>query len=157
MTNENKKVAEAVNNGFISLEDVLGTDAEVLKSLSQDEIEVAKLGGAIPVTALENPEYKIIKKDCITMVKDNTGGMKPDVDDDKLMLRVIVKAVDKDTRSTFTFANKQLLDKLGVMTADQAVEKLLSPGEIFKAAMVVQDISGFGNKAKEEAKEEAKN
>lgn len=141
----------------ISLEDVLGKDAADLQQLKQDMIDVEKLGGALPVSALENPEYKTIKKDCMTFVTDKTGGMKPEIDDDKLMLRVIVAAVDKDKRSNFTFANKKLLEKLGVTTADQAVEKLLSPGEIFNAAMVVQDISGFGQKAKKAAKEEVKN
>lgn len=143
-------------NKFLSLDDVLGKDAEELSNLKQDTIDIEKLG-EVPVTALDNAEYKTIKKDCMTFVTDKTGGMKPDIDDDKLMIRVITAAVNKDKRTDFSFANKKLLEKLGVATADQAVEKLLSPGEIFNAAMVVQEISGFGNKAKKQAKEEVKN
>ncbi|WP_332648898.1 phage tail assembly chaperone [Lysinibacillus sp. 54212] len=142
---------------FLSLEDVLGADAGDLQKLKQDAISCEKLKADIPVTALENKEYKTIKKDCMQFVPDGTGGMKPDIDDDKLMIRVIIAAADKDTRSDFSFANKQLLDKLAVTTADQAVEKLLSPGEIFNAAMVVQDISGFGKKAKKAVEAEVKN
>ncbi|MED3571964.1 phage tail assembly chaperone [Cytobacillus praedii] len=142
---------------FISLEDVLGKDVSDLERLKQDVIEVEKLGGQLPITGLTNPEFKQIKKDCKSFVPDGTGGMRTDVDDDKLMIRVIIKAVDKDKRSSFTFANKQLLEKLGVTTADQAVEKLLSPGEITKAAVKVQDASGFGNAVQKEVKEEVKN
>jgi hypothetical protein len=141
---------------FLSLEDVLGLEGSVLSELRQDVIETEKLGD-IPVTALDNPEYKQAKKDCMKMVKDGTGGMQPDLDDDLLMLKVIVAAVNKDQRSNFTFANKKILDKLGVVTSTEAVEKLLSPGEIYKAAMVVQDISGFGEKAKKQQEEEVKN
>ena len=96
------------------------------------------------------------------MVPNGTGGMVPDLDDDKLMIRIITAAVAKDDRSTFTFASKELIKKLqqkypDVVTADQAVSKLLSPGEIYKLAVEIQNISGFGQKAAEETKEAVKN
>lgn len=153
----NTQAATAVTNDFVSLEFILGKESQELTSLAQDVIEVEKLG-KVPVTALDNPEYKRIKKDCMSMVKDGKSGrMRPELDDDKLMAEVIVEAVHKDTRSNFTFRSKELLAKLGVLTATQALEKLVSPGEIFKAAMIVQDISGFGDKAEEETVKEVKN
>jgi hypothetical protein len=141
---------------FISLEDVLGKQDDLLTALKQDTIETAKLG-KLPVTQLDNTEYKTIKKDCMSFVKGPNGRMQPDLDDDKLMLEVVIKAVDKDTRSNFTFADKKLLEKLGVTTATQAAEKLLSPGEIFNAAMIVQEISGFGQNAEAQVKDDVKN
>lgn len=141
---------------FLNLEDILTRDAEELTALQKGEIDSVKLG-AIPVTAIDNDEYKQIKKDCMKMVPNGTGGMYPEVDDDKMMLRVVIDAVDKDDRSNFTFANKKLLDHLGVTTAEQAVEKLLSPGEILHAATEIQDLSGFTQKAKKAQEEEVKN
>jgi hypothetical protein len=141
---------------FISLEDILGRNEDELTALKKGEIEAEKLG-TIPVTAIDNLEYKQIKKDCMKMVPNGTGGMYPEVDDDKMMIRVIIAGVDKDDRSNFSFANKQLLDKLGVATADDAVIKLLSPGEIVHAATEIQGISGFGQKAKKAQEEEVKN
>lgn len=149
-------MANLENSKFISLEDILGRNEDELTALKKGEIEAEKLG-TIPVTAIDSEEYKQIKKDCMKMVPDGTGGMYPEVDDDKMMIRVIIAAVDKDDRSNFTFANKQLLDKLGVVTADAAVSKLLSPGEIINAATDVQQLSGFGRKAKKAQEEEVKN
>ena len=122
---------------FISLEDVLGRDDTELSKLKQGEFDTEKIG-TIPITAIDNKEYKAIKKESMRMVPDGSGGMYPEVDDDKMMIRVIIAAVDKDERSNFTFANKQLLEKLGVVTADDAVTKLLAPGEILRGATAVQ-------------------
>lgn len=141
---------------FVTLEAILGKDQEVLTALKQGEYQTEKLG-LLPFSAVDHDEYKQAKKDCLKMVKDGTGGMVPDLDDDKLMIKVIVAAVDKDKRSNFTFADKQLIGKLGVITADQAVATLLSPGEIYNLAMEVQTISGFGAKAKANLEEEVKN
>jgi hypothetical protein len=141
---------------YISLEEVLSKDTATLTAVAQGEFETEKLG-AVPYTALDHSEYKQIKKDCVKMVPNGTGGMDPEVDDDKMMVRVIIRAVDKDERSSFTFANKALLEKLGVTTADEAVAKLLSPGEIINFAVAVQNDSGFGQKAKKEAQDKVKN
>lgn len=140
---------------FVSLDLILGKDSTELLALAMDVVAIEKLG-TVPVTALSNPEYKQIKKDCMSFIKDGNR-TRPDLDDDKLMVEVLIAAVHKDTRSTFTFRSKELLDHLGVTTAAQAVDKLVSPGEIFKSAIVVQDISGFGDKAEEEVKKEVKN
>lgn len=141
---------------FISLEDILGKDVEVLTAVKQGAFETEKLG-AVPYTAIDYTEYKQIKKDCVRMVPNRTGGMEPEVDDDKMMLRVVISAVHKDTRSTFTFANKELLAKLGVTTADEAASKLLSPGEIMNFAVAVQGDSGFGQMATKERQDDVKN
>jgi len=141
---------------YVTLEDILGKDLAELTALAKGEFATEKLG-VIPFTALDHTEYKQAKKDCMKIVPNGTGGVVPDLDDDKLMLKTIIAAVDKDDRSSFTFANKQLLEKLGVATADAAVAKLLSPGEIFKMAIEIQNISGFGQKAQEELKEAVKN
>lgn len=141
---------------YISLEDILGRDTEELASIRQGEFESEKLG-LIPFSALANPEFKQAKRDCVKMVPNGTGGMTPEVDDDKLMLRIIVAAVGKDPRSTFTFADKALLAKFGVVSAEQAVEKLLSPGEISRFAIAVQNVSGFGPQAAKENEETVKN
>jgi hypothetical protein len=141
---------------YVSLEDILGKDTEALTAVRQGEFETEKLG-VIPFTALNHTEYKQIKRDCVRMVPNGSGGMEPEVDDDKMMVRVIIRAVDKDERSSFTFANKQLLDKLGVTTADEAVAKLLSPGEVINFAVEVQNASGFGQRASKEARDTVKN
>lgn len=151
-----EKEAVVAGQQFVSLELILGKESEELTGLAQDVVTSEKLGN-LPVTALSNPEYKKIKKDCMTFTKGENGRMVPDLDDDKLMLLVYIEAVHKDTRSNFTFRSKELIAKLGVVTAEQAAEALLSPGEIFKGAIVVQDISGFGDKAEQKAKEEIKN
>ena len=152
---KNEVVTAVTPLNFVSLDAILGRDSTELLALAMDVVETEKLGN-IPVTALSNPEYKTIKKDCMSFIKDGNR-MRPDIDDDKLMVEVLIAAVDKDTRSDFTFRNKALLEKLGVTTAAQAVDKLVSPGEIFKGAMTVQDISGFGEKAEKEAKDVIKN
>lgn len=151
---------------FISLEDVLGKDAAALTAVKQGEYEVEKLG-AVPYTAINQAEYKQIKSDCVKMVPNGTGGMEPEVDDDKMMARVVIRAVDKDTRSNFTFASKALLEKLTeanakegkppVTTADEAISLLLPPGEIIKFAVEVQNASGFGPKAAKATQEAVKN
>lgn len=144
------------NKRYITLEEILGKDQGELTALANGEFETGRLG-VIPFTALDHTEYKKAKKDCMTMVPNGTGGMMPDLDDDKLMVKVIIAAVDKDERSSFTFANKALMEKLGVVTADAVVTKLMLPGEIFKMAVEVQNISGFGDKAAKETKEAVKN
>lgn len=141
---------------FISLEDVLGKDTAELTALKKGEFDSEKLG-PIPYTAIEHPEYKQAKKDCMKMVPTGDGGMQPDLDDDKLMVKVIITAVDKDDRSNFSFASKELLKKFGVQTAEAAVGKLLSPGEVYRFAMEVQNLSGFGKKKAKEDKEAVKN
>lgn len=143
---------------YVSLEEILAKDDAALNEVKQGEFEVEKLG-TIPYSALDHKEYKQAKKDCMQMVSapDKSGAMVPDLDDDKLMIKVIVAAVDKDQRSSFTFANKALLDKLGVATAEAAVGKLVAPGEIYKWAVDIQNLSGFGQKAQADLKEEVKN
>lgn len=145
-----------MGNNFTTLDKILSQDTEELTSLKKSEFEAEKLG-LIPYTAIDHSEYKKNKKECVKMVPDGTGGMEPDVDDDKLMVKLIIDAVDKDDRSDFTFANKDLLKKLDLVTAEAAVSKLLQPGEIYEFAVDVQNLSGFGKKAKKEQEEEVKN
>lgn len=141
---------------YKTLDEILGQDAAELTALQQGEFNTAKLG-VVPFTALGHDEYKQAKKDCFKMVPDGTGGMQPEVDDDKLMLRVVQAAVHKDERSTFTFQEKRLLEKLRVTTADQAIAILLSPGEILNFAVAVQGISGFGKQAQVDNEKTVKN
>lgn len=146
---------------FTSLDMILNKEVQELEALQEGEFVAEKIG-KVAYTALSFDEYKQAKKDCFKMVrsqegKGRKGKMVPDLDDDKLMVKVIIAAVDKDQRSDFTFANKAILDKLGVNTADQAVAKLLAPGEIVNFAMDVQELSGFGDGAEEELSEEVKN
>jgi hypothetical protein len=141
---------------FISLEEILGKDTTQLSTLSLGEFETQTLGH-VPFTSVDYDEYKVMKKDCMKMVPNGTGGMQPDLDDDKLMLLLVIDAVDKDTRSTFTFRNKELLAKLGVSTAEGAAKKLLKPGEVINFAVAVQNASGFGKKAQKENSEAVKN
>jgi hypothetical protein len=141
---------------YASLADILGTQDAELTAVKQGEYDTTKLG-TMPFSAVDHKEYKAAKKDCLKLVKDGTGGMVPDLDDDKLMVKLIVAAVDKDKRSDFTFANKDLLSKLGVVSADDAVSKLCAPGEIYNMAMVIQELSGFGKKAKKQQADDVKN
>ena len=97
------------------------------------------------------------KKDCVTYDQDENGVIQTKVDDDKLMTKIVILAVDKDQRSNFTFANGALLKKLGVHTAEGALSTLLPPGEIVNFAVAVQNASGFGNKAKKKVKDSVKN
>lgn len=147
-----------MENKYVSLEDILGKDTEALTEVKKGEFDVEKLG-TIPYSAIDHKEYKQAKKDCMQMVPnpDKSGSMVPDLDDDKLMLKVIVAAVEKDQRSSFTFANKALLEKLGVQTAEAAVSKLVAPGEIYKWAVDIQNLSGFGQKAQADLKDAVKN
>jgi len=145
-----------MSNNFTSLDAILTQDTEELTSLKVGEFDSEKLG-LIAYTAVDHTEYKKAKKDCINWVQDGSGRSKADVDDDKLMVHLIIEAVDKDDRSDFTFANKKLLEKLNVVSAEKAVSKLLQPGEIYEFAMDIQDLSGFGKKAKKELEKEVKN
>lgn len=137
---------------YLTLEDILGKDAAELMAAKQGEFPTERLG-VIPYTCPDNEELVKMRKDC--RVYDKTGDY--EVDSEKLMVRLIVNAVEKDTRSSFTFANKELLNKLGVVTADAAVQKLLLPGEINEMASEIQTDMGFGKKAEEERTEAVKN
>lgn len=141
---------------FLNLEDILGMDTAELTAEKQGHFMTEKLG-AIPFTAISYDDYKQAKKDCVTYNQDDNGVIQTKVDDDKLMTKIIILAVDKDPRSNFTFANGALLRKLGVHTAEGALGKLLSPGEVVNFAVEVQNASGFGTKAKKKVKESVKN
>ena len=141
---------------FLSLEEILGKDTDELKAVACGEFETEKLG-LVPYSALAYTEYKQAKKDCVKFTPDGSGGMKTEIDDDRLMVKVVLAAVDKDKRSNFTFANKALLDKLDVVTAEAAVGVLLAPGEIVNFAVEIQNASGFGKKKQKEDSEAIKN
>lgn len=143
---------------FLTLNDILSRETRELDLLPQREFFVEKLQGSICWTTVDQKEYKQAKKGCF-IIKPAKKGQKPemDFDDDKLKVRLIVEAVDKDKRSDFTFASKQLLEKLGLTTAEQAVEKLVSPGEIHNWAMEIQDTAGFSSEAEQEAADDIKN
>lgn len=145
-----------MSKNFVSLEQILGTDVEALTAIKEGDYPTEKLG-LLPFQALTQAEYKQAKKDCMKYVKNGKGGMELDFDDEKLKVRIVALAVDKDKRSSFTFMSKALLEKLGVVTADHAIEKLLSPGEIHNIAMEIQDLSGFGEKAQKDNEEAVKN
>ncbi len=157
-TDENIEAVDATKEvkSFLTLEDILGKDANDLKAVPQGEFETEKLG-TVPFTALTYAEYKQAKKDCVKYTADGSGGIKTDIDDDRLMVKVVLLGVDKDARSNFTFANKALLEKLDVVTAEAAAGVLLSPGEIVNFAVAIQNASGFGKKKQKEDSEEIKN
>lgn len=164
MANTEKKVdltvlpgtADVAPKTFLSLEDILGRDTGEMKAVAQGQYDTEKLG-TLPFSALTYPEYKQAKKDCVKFTPDNSGGINTEVDDDRLMVKIVILAVDKDTRSNFTFANKALLDKFEAATAEGLVGVLLSPGEIVKFAVAIQNASGFGAKKQKESAEEVKN
>ena len=158
---EHVEVAEVVDAEvdvpkFLSLEEILGLDTDKLTAEKQGYFVTEKLG-AIPFTAISYDDYKQAKKDCVTYSQDENGVIQTKVDDDKLMTKIVILAVDKDQRSNFTFANSALLKKLGVFTAEGALCKLLPPGEVVNFAVAVQNASGFGNKAKKKVKDSVKN
>lgn len=146
--------AESIQT-FLTLEDVLGKDVNELTALAKSVYSTEKLGD-IPFTAIDFSEYKQAKKDCMKISVED-GVVNTTVDDDKLMVKIILIAVDKDDRSNFTFASKALLEKLGVPTADAVLGKLLSPGEITNFAVAIQDISGFSKKKAKKDAEDIKN
>lgn len=141
---------------FLSLDEILGKDTKELTAEKQGYFETERLG-AIPFTSISYEDYKLAKKDCLSYEQNDDGVITTKVDDDKLMVKIVVLAVDKDNRSDFTFANKALLGKLGVFTAEGALGKLLSPGEIVNFAVAVQNASGFGSKNKKKVKDSVKN
>lgn len=141
---------------FLSLEEILGMDTAELTAEKQGHFHTEKLGD-IPYTAISYDDYKQAKKDCVTYSQDDNGVIQTKVDDDKLMTKIVILAVDKDKRSNFTFSNGALLAKLGVFTAEGALGKLMAPGEIVNFAVAVQNASGFGNKAKKKVKDSVKN
>lgn len=141
---------------FLSLEEILGMDTDKLTAEKQGHFVTDKLG-AIPFTAISYDDYKQAKKDCVSYSQDDNGVIQTKVDDDKLMTKIVILAVDKDPRSNFTFANGALLKKLNVHTAEGALCKLLPPGEVVNFAVAVQNASGFGNKAKKKVKDSVKN
>lgn len=141
---------------FLSLDEILGKDTAELTKEAQGHFTASKLGN-IPFTAISYDDYKQAKKDCVTYEQDDNGVIQTKVDDDKLMTKIVILAVDKDKRSDFTFANGALLKKLGVFTAEMALGKLLSPGEIVNFAVKVQNASGFGTKKKKQVKDSVKN
>lgn len=146
---------QATVASFLSLEDVLGLDTDKLTAVAQGTFDTEKLG-TIPFSAIDYSEYKQAKKDCMQItVKD--GVVNTTVDDDKLMIKIILLGVDKDTRSNFTFASKALLEKFDVHTADAVVGTLLSPGEIVNFAVAIQNLSGFGPKKVAKDAEAVKN
>lgn len=151
-------MSNKTTNNYISLEEILGKDTAELTAVKEGEFKVEKLG-VVPYSGLDLSEYKRCKKVCMKMVPnpDGSGGMIPDVDDDKLMVMVIIEAVNKDQRSTFTFANKDLLAKLEVVSAEAAVGKLVEPGEVYKWAVDIQNLSGFGKQAKKDLEKAVKN
>lgn len=152
-SDENKEVNAPK---FLSLEEILGKDTEELTKEAQGHFTTSKLG-TVPFTAISYDDYKQAKKDCVTYDQDDNGVIQTKVDDDKLMTKIVILAVDKDKRSNFTFANGALLKKLGVFTAEMALGKLLSPGEIVNFAVKVQNASGFGTKKKKQVKDSVKN
>lgn len=154
MANTEKIVTSATP--FLSLEDILGKDTAEMKAVAQGQHETEKLG-AVPFSALTHAEYKQAKRDCVKFTPDSNGNIQTDIDEDRLMVKVIIAAVDKDTRSNFTFASKALLEKLDVVTAEAVVSTLLSPGEIVKFAMAIQNASGFGEKKRKEDSDAIKN
>ena len=162
MANTEKKVVDLADvtnvtpKSFLSLDDILGRDTEEMKAVAQGQYETEKLG-AVPFSALTYPEYKQAKKDCVKFTPDNSGGITTEIDDDRLMVKIVILAVGKDTRSDFTFAHKPLLDKFGAATAEALVGVLLSPGEIVNFAVAVQNASGFGKKKQKENAEAVKN
>ena len=147
---------EATVKSFLSLEDVLGLDTEKLTALAMGTYETERLG-TVAFTAIDHTEYKQAKKDCVSINVGNDGNVQTSIDDDKLMVKIIILAVDKDTRSNFTFASKALLEKLNVRTADAAVGSLLSPGEIVNFAVAIQNASGFGAKKQKQDADVIKN
>jgi hypothetical protein len=140
---------------YATLDQILKKDDEALASVLQGEYETRKLG-LLPYSGVNNYEYQQSKKDCVTM-KQGTDGPDVDIDDDKLMRLLVIQAVDKDKRSDFTFLNSDLLKKLGVISAVEAVNKLLDPGEIYQMAVDIQNLSGFGKKAEKKLEESVKN
>lgn len=151
---------------FITLEMILSKDAEELSPVSLGEFHIPRLGATIPFASLTAEEQKQARKDCRSTVRQGKQ-LVPQVDDEKMMMKLIVQAVDKDKRSTFSFANKALMEHLTkvneaqglkpVLTAEQAVAAMLKPGEITDFAVAIQDLCGFGPENGEEIAEQVKN
>jgi hypothetical protein len=141
-------------DNYVSLDQVLKLGTEELNNVRQGVFSTRKIG-LIPYSGINNDEFKSARKDSVKISgkKDN----EIEIDDTKMMISVIISAVDKDKRSDFSFANKELLTKLGVFSAEAAVNILLDPGEVVNMATEIQDISGFSQTAITKVEDDVKN
>lgn len=141
---------------FVTLDMVLDRGVEALTVVQQDEYKTARLG-LVALSGLDIEEHKECKKDSTRMVNHPQIGLYPEIDEDRMLLLSIMKSIEKDPRSNFTFANKALQEKLGVKTAEAAARKLLLPGEIIHMVKVVQRLSGFAGATQAEKEDAVKN
>lgn len=120
---------------------LLETDVEKLQGKEKRKYEVKRLSDVIG-----EPFYVTCKPLSNEQVSHIGEISKKETD---MRLHVVLEACSIEGKP---INNKELLDKLGVLTGKEAVEKLFLPGEIYALFDFVQEISGYGRNAVEEIK-----
>jgi len=89
--------------------------------------------------ALPTARYNRIQNDHIVRRRDKqTGEITTTLKDREMKVQVIVEAC-----TNLNFADKQLWRRYGVQDIHSCVERVLLPGEIDQAALVVRELCGF--------------
>lgn len=123
------------------LDVLLETDVEKFNIKTSKEYEVKrlseKLGSKFVVTCTP---LKMEQLSHISEISKNTTEMK---------LNAVLECCRIEGEK---FGNQTLMDKLKAHTPREVVEKLFLPGEVFKIYEVINEMSGYGEKALEEIK-----
>ncbi len=142
MAKENVKEVEEVKAE--SLEDFLLGNLPIL----EDTVKVSdRIPFLFTIKAMDNETYKKLQDTHTTFYKK--GRMK--FDGTGFNVGLILECCVKPN-----FKSTEFVQKAGVVTPEDAVRKLLLPGEIVNLAAYIQELSGF-DKDTEELKDEVKN
>lgn len=153
MTNLNltdKQKDELLQDEQNILQAVLGAAQNIAETTS--EIEVARDGKVFfgfEVKALTNKAYDDAREKA-TKYKIDKRGRKvvDDYSTDEAQARLIYAAtVDVDREKIWD--NKELWQKLNVLTGHQVIPKVLLPGEIAAVCAAIDDLSGFSLEAED--------
>lgn len=137
------KKAENLEQEAISLEDFL---LEGIKMT--DKVRISdRIPFEFEIEAMSNETYDRLQKQFTTFKKK--GRM--DFDSTGFNIATILECCKKPN-----FKDAEFVKKAGVISPQDAVRKLLLPGEVVNLASAIQSLSGF-DKDLEELKDEAKN
>lgn len=131
---------------MVSLHDILARPAEELAEIGKGTFTTRKLG-IIPYSAPSANEMGAIQRKCMTLTTVKKQ-QQVELDQVRMQILMIIDAVHKDERSDFTFKSPELLAHLqeaepGIVSAEHAVNFLLSVGEINAWATEMQLTMGM--------------
>ena len=142
MTKETVKDVEETKAG--SLEDFLLNNLPIL----EDKVKVYdRIPQLFTIKAMDNETYAALQKKYTKMFKKG----KMTFDGQGFNIGLILECCIVPN-----FKSAEFVKKAGVLTPEEAVRKVLLPGEIVNLASYIQELSGF-DKDTEELKDEVKN